>query len=307
MNNSSSNNWNIMEDGLSFKELQNELDLIKTAPLSITNFDESQILSLAYHWRKYLIKQRVLVDIPDQRILVVGDIHGDLLHVQKALSLLDSDEVSVVIFDGDLIDRGAEMFECLATIIERQLSGENVYYLRGNHELKSINAVYGFRGYSTLIHGSRSYEYFSHAFQQLPLAAKVGEWAFITHGGVPCENIFFHLMRLDVKPKEPEKSNYAELIWNDPDPEIKHFGPSQRGSNCYRFGTVAFSNFMKFHALDLFVRAHQAFPKGYRWFFNKKLLSIFSSRAGPYSRVKPHYAILDQGKVEVVNAKTINL
>ncbi len=300
--------WNFDKKGISLNELHAEFEEIRIKPLMITNLDENHILSIIYHWRNYLKKQRMLVDIPDKRILVIGDIHGDLLQVQKAFHLLDTEEVDILVFDGDIIDRGAEMVECLITIIERQLNyKKNIYYLRGNHELRSINAIYGFRGYCTSLFGSRTYQYFSAAFHELPLAAKVGDWAFITHGGVPSDAIFFHLMRLELKPKEPEFGPYSQLIWNDPDQKLLEFGKSNRGENCYRFGKRAFSRFMEFHALELFVRAHQAFEKGYRWFFNNRLLSIFSSRAGPYSRIDPHFAILDRGEVELIRTDNIKI
>lgn len=293
---------------LPLEELNQLIDNIILDPSIATSFNENQMISLGFHWTNYLKPQRLLVDLPDSKILVVGDVHGDLLQVQKALHLLDIKEVSKVIFDGDVIDRGVEMIECLMLILAYQLKYPGqVFYLRGNHELASVNEVYGFRGYITALYSSRTYDMYKKAFQELPFALKVSDWAFITHGGVPKDQIFFHLMRLEIKPKEPQSGVYSELLWNDPHVGTTGFAPSYRGRHCYRFGKDAFDNFMEFHNLKLFVRAHQAYPLGYRWFFDDKLLSVFSSQAGPYSRIDPHFVILHNQRAELIDTRTVEL
>lgn len=293
---------------LGFDELVEPFEDISRNPSVVTSFSEAQMMSFAHYWTDHLKPQRLLVDLPNDKILVVGDVHGDLLQVQRALHLLDTNQVNKVVFDGDVVDRGVEMIECLMLILTYQLKHpDKVFYLRGNHELASVNEVYGFRGYITALYSSRTYDMFKNAFQQLPIAMKVDDWAFITHGGVPRDQIFFHLMRLELKPKEPQSGAYSELLWNDPHVETSGFETSYRGRNCYRFGKDVFNNFMEFHNLELFVRAHQAFPIGYRWFFDDKLLSIFSSQVGPYSRIDPHFVILNNGGTELIKCGTIEL
>ncbi|MHA2097987.1 MAG: metallophosphoesterase [Candidatus Kariarchaeaceae archaeon] len=297
-------NSNIMEYDAVIELCEN----ITKAPSIVNSFTEYQMISLAHYWTKSLKTQRLLVDVPNDKILVVGDVHGDLLQVKRALQLLDENQISIVVFDGDVVDRGVEMIECLMLILSYQLKYPGkIYYLRGNHEIASVNEVYGFRGYMTAIYSSRTYDSYKKAFQELPYAMKVSDWAFITHGGIPKDQIFFHLMRLDLKPKEPQQGAYSELLWNDPHVSTKGFAPSYRGRYCYRFGEDVFNEFMDFHNLDLFVRAHQAYPLGYRWFFDDRLLTIFSSKAGPYARIDPHFVILDQGRTELIDAASVEI
>lgn len=295
-------------DPAPYYELIESFNEIVQNPSIVTSFDENKVMSFAHHWTKYLKPQRMLLDCSDEKILVVGDVHGDLEQVRKALHFLDTKQVSKVVFDGDVIDRGIEMVECVMLIASYQMMYPNeVIYLRGNHEIATVNEVYGFRGYITALFGSRSYTAFKRAFQELPLAMKLHDWAFITHGGVPRDQIYFHLMRLELKQKEPSTGAYSELLWNDPYEEISRFGPSFRGPHCYRFGKEVFDEFMDFHDLDLFVRAHQAHPLGYKWHFDDRLLSIFSSKAGPYSNINPHFVILNKGNIELIDARTIEL
>ncbi len=82
---------------------------------------------------------------------------------------------------------------------------------------------------------------------------------------------------------------------------------SYRGKHIYKFGKDVFDEFMEFHEVDLFIRAHQAYPLGYRWFFDDRLLSIFSSKAGPYRQVTPHFAIAHHGNVELIKCEDIEL
>lgn len=299
---------NNITDPVPYHELIETFNDIVQNPSVVTSFNENTIISFVHHWQKYLKPQRMLLDCPDEKILVVGDVHGDLEQVKKALHFLDTRQVSKVVFDGDVIDRGIEMVECVMLIATYQMMYPNeVFYLRGNHEIASVNEVYGFRGYVTALFGSKTYGLFKKAFQELPLAMKLHDWAFITHGGVPKDQIYFHLMRLELKEKEPSMGPYSELLWNDPHVSTQRFGPSFRGPYCYRFGKEVFDEFMDFHNLDLFIRAHQAYPLGYKWFFDDRLLSIFSSKAGPYSKIDPHFVILNKGNAELIDARTIEL
>jgi len=281
--------------------------LMEVGPL-VTDFVREELDPVIEYWISLLKTQRMLLDLDDVSTLVVGDIHGDYLQLRRAFKYFDDHTVDQIVINGDLIDRGAEMIECVEYVVSRQiLDPTSVFYVRGNHELKSINEMYGFRGYCTGVYGSAVYEKFSKGFQQLPLAAKLGDWAFICHGGIPSETIYFHLMRLELKEQEPEMGPYAELLWNDPDPRIDEFATSPRGKNYYRFGKVAFDQFMEFHELDYLIRAHQAFPEGYRWFYDDRLLSVFSSNAGPYMNIDPHFALLNKGKIDLIQASTIEV
>lgn len=265
---------------------------------------EGMLIELIYHWKQLLIKQRLIIDIPDKKTLVVGDLHGDYEQFKKAIFLFDNENYDQIIFNGDIIDRGSGMLECLIHLIIRQIQEPNkVFFLRGNHEIRSINEFYGFKDTCEIVYGNLLYSELNLAFDLLPLATKFGSWAFICHGGIPVEPIFFHLMRLEPKPQDPlEKPPYGELLWNDPREKLKTYSKSYRGENIFYFGQEIVDNFLKLHELKLIVRSHEAYSEGYRWFFNKKVLSIFSSNIGPYSNVDPHFAELFKGEVKVIKS-----
>lgn len=283
------------------------VEFIIQHPEEISDLPGNQLIEGLRQWRLHLLKQRMLLDINDKNILIVGDIHGDFKQMQRSYDFLINGDVDYLIFNGDIIDRGAEMIECIVSLMAFQLKyPEKVFFIRGNHEISSINEIYGFRGYATGLFGSKVYDEFTKAFQQLPIAAKIGKWGFVSHGGIPRDPIYFHLMRLEIKEAEPEVSNYAQLMWNDPDGHIKYFAPSIRGPGYFRFGKQVFREFMDFHELDYFFRAHQAFRRGYKWFFDNQLLSVFSSQAGPYYRISPHFIRLKGKSIELVKANDLD-
>ena len=81
---------------------------------------------------------------------------------------------------------------------------------------------------------------------------------------------------------------------NDPKPNLKGFTESFRGKDIKFFGKDVFTDFMRENKLDYLIRAHERFPEGYKWFFNKRLLSIFSSAnyRGTVPIIPASYAII---------------
>jgi serine/threonine protein phosphatase 1 len=79
------------------------------------------------------------------RTFVVGDIHGRCAQLLNLLDMLPRDpETDILVFLGDLIDRGADAPGCVSHI--QQMCRENpqrVICLRGNHEQMLIDFVEG--------------------------------------------------------------------------------------------------------------------------------------------------------------------
>ncbi len=267
------------------------------------------ILDLLGYWREILTKQRMLVDLKDEKTLVIGDIHGDFEQLKRVFNYFDNNkDIRQIIINGDIIDRGDKMLECIFMVIIRQIKNpDTVFVTRGNHEDKSINEFYGFKSKCMQYYNQEVFDEFNLSFEQLPYAIKLGDWAFITHGGIPVEPIFFHMMRLLPKPKHPLSTEYGQLLWNDPKEVLNTYSKSKRGEKIYYFGRDLVDNFLELHNLKLIVRSHEAFELGFQWFFDFKLLSIFSSSTGPYEYVNPHIAILDSENVTVMAIKSLEI
>ena len=88
------------------------------------------------------------VDLRDQhdtRVVVVGDIHCDYnslaaILLKLSVSPYNFFEKGIFVFMGDYLDRGAMLFEPLLLLIDlKQILGDRLIMLRGNHELISYN------------------------------------------------------------------------------------------------------------------------------------------------------------------------
>ncbi|EKE40097.1 serine/threonine-protein phosphatase, putative [Entamoeba nuttalli P19] len=74
----------------------------------------------------------------------------------------------------------------------------------------------------------------------------------------------------------PHEGAMCDLLWSDPDPATNDWKSSPRGAG-HVFGE---SNVVKFnHAnnIDLICRAHQLVNEGYKWCFDKKLVTVWSA------------------------------
>jgi hypothetical protein len=87
---------------------------------------------------------------PAERIVAIGDLHGDLTATRSALRLagaIDSDDrwvggATVIVQTGDQLDRGDEEIEILdlldALSVQAHADGGAVHVLNGNHELMNV-------------------------------------------------------------------------------------------------------------------------------------------------------------------------
>ena len=82
----------------------------------------------------------------DQRIFVIGDIHGCYEKLKKMLSRLDwrPGRGDLLLFLGDYIDRGPDSYEVVETILDLQSQApEEVIALMGNHEQMFLELISG--------------------------------------------------------------------------------------------------------------------------------------------------------------------
>jgi len=136
-------------------------------------------------------------------------------------------------------------------------------------------------------------------YNTLPYSVLVNESILCLHGGIPEEfNAINRLKGIKTSEINIIDDNTAksllQIMWNDPKPNLKGFAESFRGREIKFFGEDVFSDFMRENKLDYLIRAHERFPEGYKWFFNKRLLSIFSSAnyRGRLTPIPASYAII---------------
>lgn len=111
----------------------------------------------------------------------------------------------------------------------------------------------------------------------MPVSAIIEEKIICMHGGLSPDLIDIQQINSITRPTDvPDNGMLCDLLWADPDSNIKGWDESERGVS-YVFGAEVVTNFLKRNDLDLIVRAHQVVEDGYEFFNKRKLVTIFSA------------------------------
>jgi len=117
----------------------------------------------------------VLTVAEKRRLVAIGDIHGCLDKLERLLQRIPVNwEKDTIIFLGDYIDRGPNSKGVLDLLISlKELYGENVIFLKGNHEAMFQDYLKGYDRSFFLVNGGRatllSYGVDPEAFEDLKL------------------------------------------------------------------------------------------------------------------------------------------
>ncbi len=232
--------------------------------------------------------------------LFIGDIHGDLSSMLKALDIAEQRN-ALPIFMGDYVDRGTHQMQVVNHLLARKiLEPDSLVLLRGNHEFKEINLKYGFSDIVMEKYPETVYWLYNIAFSELPLAAVLNRKVIGLHGGVS-QNIKY-LKELEDLPLTEMSGRDDRLgnLWNDPSEEHDGFEKNVKRKVFQTFGRDVFDEFMRNNELDMMIRGHQEIEAGFRYSFDNKLLSIFSSK-GNEKVVEPKVAFIGGGDIEILS------
>ena len=91
---------------------------------------------------KIMISQGTYIDLKNRPVMIIGDLHGDLISLeaclQKFKDFLPKNPNAALVFMGDYVDRGNHSVEIWKTLVLlKNAFPETIYLMRGNHELTS--------------------------------------------------------------------------------------------------------------------------------------------------------------------------
>uniref|UniRef100_A0A914PP05 Serine/threonine-protein phosphatase n=1 Tax=Panagrolaimus davidi TaxID=227884 RepID=A0A914PP05_9BILA len=208
------------------------------------------------------------------------------ISMQKKSTLIDSCGLpfkSRYLFLGDYVDRGRHSLEVIVLLFACQIQfPNNIFLLRGNHELSNINRVYGFHAelrtrYRSVLDSKQLYDHFNEIFSEMPLAAIVEGKILCMHGGLSPELNHLDDIRKIKRPLMIVRGLAQDLLWADPESGVKGFQPNKIRAVSHVFGEDAVQSKTKQLGIDMVIRAHQVVEFGYAFFANRQLVTVFSA------------------------------
>ncbi|NVM29274.1 MAG: metallophosphoesterase [Candidatus Helarchaeota archaeon] len=247
----------------------------------------SEIQALLNEMKEIFEKEPNIIKIQRGPCLFIGDTHGDFNASLKVIQKFLKEDDLTLVFLGDYVDRGAQQLEnVLFLFLIKKDHPERVILLRGNHEEEQMNINYGFQSLLSQQFGKEGEELFTQfqqTFSHLALSVLTWNRVFGVHGGIPCsmKKVAITLKEIELRERGAthlEQFDFitAQMLWNDPKEQIKGAVPSGRGIGFY-FGRDKFEQFAETNDINFVIRSHEVFQSGYKYFFDKKLVSIFSA------------------------------
>ena len=214
----------------------------------------------------------------DAPVIVCGDIHGQFYDLTNIFKIGGKIPDKKYLFLGDYVDRGYNSVETLEYLLCLKLKyPDYITLLRGNHESRQICFSYGFYEEVTRKYGNANpWKFFNQVFDYLPLAAIIEGKIFCVHGGLSPKICYIDQIRLINRVQEiPHEGPFSDLMWSDPD-EVDGWQISSRGAG-FLFGDKVVDEFNQLNDINLICRAHQLVNEGYKFWFDEKLVTVWSA------------------------------
>ena len=219
--------------------------------------------------------------------MIIGDIHGYLQALNSIIKKRNEIECKNILFLGDYVDRGIQGTEVLLRLFQLKIEHlGHIFLLRGNHEDAEMNFHDGF--FEEIGFDKEFLLRINRTYAKMPVAAVLSGHTFCVHGGINGTG------SIDTIKKEES----IPYLWNDPS-KRPGFTPSTRGSDIKKFGPDIVDGFLTTNNLKRIVRGHEFFEEGYKWWFDGKLLSLFSCPDYVGQKNYGAFAIFEKGELKL--------
>jgi diadenosine tetraphosphatase ApaH/serine/threonine PP2A family protein phosphatase len=253
-----------------------------------------------------MVSGRLVKLQPLGEALVIGDLHGDLeslltiLNTSTFLQKMTNLKDTTLIFLGDYGDRGAHSTEVYHILLRLKLEfPKQVVILRGNHEgpedlmASPHNLPLSFQsrfGENWRIAYSKTRELFACLYNAL----LVDERYLMVHGGLsPNIDSIQDLANANIT--HPENELLENLLWSDPNDQVKEVLNSPRGAGKL-FGKSVTEKVLRKLNVKILIRGHEPCKEGFKLNHNGKVLTLFSRKGAPYFNAYGAYLQLPLSK-----------
>jgi len=242
--------------------------------------DESEVEQLCLKARELWIEEGNIQSV-DSPVTLCGDIHGQFYDLMQLFKEGGDAPETNYLFLGDFVDRGNFSVETFLLLLALKVRyPDRITLIRGNHESRQITQVYGFYDECLRKYGSPYvWQLCTDVFDYLSLGAMVDNEVFCVHGGLsPSMSTLDQIRTIDRKVEVPHDGLMCDLLWSDPDTDGVESGwaMSPRGAG-FLFGKGVVDTFVQLNAVSFVARAHQLVNEGYKWHFEKQVLTVWSA------------------------------
>ncbi|KAK8842631.1 hypothetical protein M9Y10_025490 [Tritrichomonas musculus] len=232
-------------------------------------------------------------------VYICGDIHGQLYDLLRVFENGGMPPNATYLFLGDYVDRGDKSVEVICLLFAlKLLYPKNIYLLRGNHESPEMTELFGFAEECKKKLSRSMWPTFLKVFDTLPIGAVVGSQYFCIHGGLsPSLKTLDDVRQIKRPTSIPEDGLLADLLWSDPNPNTREWGPNDRGATI-TWGLKIATRFLSQTKLACIVRGHQMAMNGFDFPFSpvQNTVTVFtaSKYANEYQNRAAYMSIEDK-------------
>jgi serine/threonine-protein phosphatase PP1 catalytic subunit len=229
------------------------------------------------------LEQEPLIIEVEAPVTIAGDTHGQLSDLLRFFNTIGPPPNKKYLFQGDYVDRNPNDVEVIVLLFAYKLRyPEHMRMLRGNHECRLVNQIYGFRDSCKRTFdrdGIKIWRKFCQAFQNLPVCGLIDEKILCMHGGISQRITSIDQLRRTRKPDNiPDEGLLCDLMWADPEPhQTPNFVFNDSRGVGVTFNETAVEEICHKLDIDLISRSHQVVEDGYEFFANRRLVTIFSA------------------------------
>jgi len=265
-------------------------------------FKPEYVIELARECKGVLQKQSMVCSIKTP-VKVFGNIYGNFIDLMRFFYIwkaptehaLEGDIGSFgYIFLGNYIDRGLRGLEVICLLFALKCKyPEQIYLLRGNHEDRAINAIYGFgeecktRLNENINDPNSVFQNVNDTFAWLPVAVIVEEKVLCIHAGIGPNVTKVELLLKIPRPIDihsdgpiPEVGMLLDILWSDPVSSNLETGfkknPLRLIDRIVSYGADKVNQFLVDNKLDLIIRGHEIAFDGFSTFNDGKVITVTS-------------------------------
>jgi len=233
----------------------------------VTREEMKELLNKA---EKLFASEAKLIQLESDRVIFVGDTHGDIEATEKVIRKYLRPENKLA-FLGDYVDRGPASQENINFLLEQKLEHpDSLYLLMGNHEGHGIISFYPADFWEGLDAELR--QRYAEVLSQLPLAVSMPNGIIALHGALPDVSNLEEINRI-----EPSSAQWHQITWGDWQERAGQFLGIDPYTGRPQFGRGWFEDIMSRLGKNVLIRSHQ--PDAPATMYDRRCLTIFTSSA----------------------------